>query len=492
MIISRGFGSALVFKIAVSLGFGFLLWVAVKNQDWLAVGATVLSLFIAIIFWPVVYLHGYWACTIFTACAIRGYWSLLGRNVSIGIGISGAFLAMWLLQSSDLGSWTHLPVIGIAVFLVLAFTLMLLPRWPLLLLGSGCILITIYGMYPAAKGKNVGIKRVKNIASNYSHGTMLCRVLEGSIVDQDEHLPGTLISNLYFDQEPDSATNKILLNEHDVHASKEHPYLKSRNLSQAKPWTGNQFFGNQYLLSAIAKDGVWISNLGGSLDFKGRLLLASNSHHGGEAYEPLVVSYENRTYVNDSDPFVDRFAAYQVNTINEIVKKPWFPRLINIIFVIGILLGDRRWSLVSLIVGTLLFVSVNLWPNDGDVRLIADRGSPHEMSKVGGVIRSLVDAGFNYIPGDKNTRIAIVGPDRNVTASPTERVIVGSSGSRIVAQDDEIRVGNVPLGSVNGIMDARNLYLNGNNVGPMHSTNGVLFIGTDSPAKIEWSKCLKH
>ena len=287
MIITRGFGSALAFKIFVSLGFGFLFWAATKNRDWLAVVTTALSFFTAIIFWPVVYLHGYWACTIFIACAIKGYWPLLGRGVSIGLGTSGAFLGMWLLQSSALGSWTHLPAIGIAVFLVLAITFMLLPRWPLMLLASSCILITLYGMYPAANSNEAGIKRVKNIASNYSHGVMLGRVLDGRIVEHGEYLSGILVSNLFFDQRPNTATKQIILNEHDIRSSDEHPHLNSLNLIQAKPWSANQFFGDQYLLSAIAKDGVWISNLGGSLDFKGRLLLASNSHHGGEVRTSL-------------------------------------------------------------------------------------------------------------------------------------------------------------------------------------------------------------
>jgi hypothetical protein len=361
-----------------------------------------------------------------------------------------------------------------------------------ILLAVVCIVASSADLVSLQK-ENIEIAYHKDFASGYVHGPILARILNGKLVDPNNVGGDISITSLIQGSGISTAKRPIVLVDHGQKPSKNYPAVAEGDIIQKLPWPGNQFFGDQYLLAAIAQDGQWVSNIGGRLRAIGKMRLVSPCYQNGKRYEPLVLTYKNTTYVNDSDPFVDRLANYQVAGIREITYGVPFYRIINILFLIGAIFSVKfKYSdFVTGFVVILFVIFYILIPTNGDVRIIGKMNFPHEPSKVSGVLRSLADAGFSCIKGSENCNVLVIGEKKVVKPQKTERLILACSGSTINFGEQKIWVGEIPLGTIDGIVDARNLSVSGVMQGPILKIGEATVIGTDSPAKQDWTRWLR-
>ena len=490
LLFSRGFGSTLAFRLIVAVVFGLILYNCITTKRYVYTIITISSVLLAILYWPIVFLYGFWAFLLSFGVTNQRKEMLNVDSANFNAGLSSGVLFLWLIQLTTVGSWTHQPIAGILTFSISAILLSFLPGQIRLVLATTCIVVTAISLVSISPSA-VAIEYHEELASGYSHGPVLQKLTNGSLMPPGKVSGDIGITNLMFGEHENKATKKIFLVDHDVIASQRHPVLINKNLIQKRPWSANQFYGDQYLLAAIATDGYWISNLGGCLRPEGRILLASNRYIGGDSFEPIVIAVGDATYVQDSDPFVDRLACYQSSAITELTYGSTLLRYINLLFAFAILVSRLLPNIiVFLVVITFLIFSETL-PTTGDVRLVVDRGLPHEPSRGSGVMRSLIDAGYPYLPGTTDARILIVGPGRSTRVQSSEKIVFVSSGSTIAIDEHVLTVDQIPLGTVDGIVDARVLYLDGVEAGVTTTVSNVVFVGTDSPAKQDWTRWLR-
>jgi hypothetical protein len=123
--------------------------------------------------------------------------------------------------------------------------------------------------------------------------------------------------------------------------------------------------------------------------------------------------------------------------------------------------------------------------------LISHAGYTHEPSKISGVMRSLADAGFTYARGTDNCTMLVVDEGKKATPKPTEHVVIGCTQATILLDDNIIRIGDIPLGDSDDVVDARNVIVNGKAQGAHIKIKDTIVLGTGSPAKQDWSKWLR-
>lgn len=483
LLLARGFGSSAVFRLTVGGLLGFVAFSNLLRKDFEGIGRSCICFVASLLFWPLVYLYGFWVFAIGvdpTNKQLRWH------------APATAFLFLWILQFTEIGSWTYFPCIGIPIFLLICVCMFFSTKPAYIILAIICIVASIIDLASLQK-ENVEIAYHKDFASGYVHGPILARILNGKLVDPNNVGGDISITSLIQGSGANTAKRPIIVVDHGQKPSKNYPAIVEGDIIQKPPWTGNQFFGDQYLLAAIAQDGQWVSNIGGRLRAIGKMQLVSPCHQNGKRYEPLVLRYKNTTYVNDSDPFVDRLANYQVAGIREMAYGVPLYRIINILFLIGAILSVKfKYSDFATGFIVILFVAFYiLIPTNGDIRIIGKMNSPHEPSKLSGVLRSLADAGFSCIKGGKNCNVLVIGEKKIVAPQKTERVILACSGSTINLGEQKIGVGEIPLGMIDGIVDARNLSVSGVMQGPILKIGEVTVIGTDSPAKQDWKRWLR-
>lgn len=270
---------------------------------------------------------------------------------------------------------------------------------------------------------------------------------------------------------------------------------------QVSPWNRNMFLGNQYWLEAIRKDGALYSNKGIRLKDSSRVVLAYP--HGLNHSDPLVVQNKNTLLLHDTDYTSDFIANYQIALTQELLhssRRPIWVRLLNCLFIVFSLLegwvftkGLAAGRVFPYFVG-LLILAVSIWeycPRDGDVRIVGRIVNSHENDKADGVLKRLVEQGFDFTVGDKNCRILIVKSGQWAMWRG-ERIVVAEPNAMIWCDGNCYKVEELPLGSRLGVLDARSWSINGSNTGQaqlMH--DNVLFIGTGSPALLQWENILR-
>lgn len=492
LLFSRGFGSTLIFRLIVAVALGLILYHYISAKRYVYTIITISSVLLAILYWPIVYLHGFWAFLLSFGVTNQKQGMLNVSSPDFNTGLSSGVLFLWLIQLTTAGSWTHRPIAGILTFSISAIALSFLPRQIRLVLATICIIVTAISLVSISPAV-VAIEYHKELASGYSHGPVLQKLINGKLTPPGKVSGDMGITNLMFEESENKATKKLFLVDHDVAALQlqKHPVLINHSLIQKRPWSANQFYGDQYLLAAIATDGYWVSNLGGCLRLEGCILLASNRYIGGDSFEPIVIAVGDATYVQDSDPFVDRLACYQASAITELTHGSKLLRYVNLLFVLAIAISHLLPSIIVFLAVVSILVFTEMLPTAGDVRLVVDRGSPHEPSRGSGVMRSLIDAGYPYLPGTTDARVLIVGPGQSTRVQSSEKIVLVSSGSTIAIDEHVLTVNYIPLGTVDGIVDARALYLDGMEAGVTTTVGNIVFVGTDSPAKQDWARWLK-
>ncbi len=480
LLLTRGFGSGELFKLIVGLCFGLLLFLNIRARDRVGLITTALSFLFALLWWQVVYLFGFWIVIL----------AIAGRNgKSIPNSIPSALLVIWILQEFAVGNFTYVPYLVAPTYILICWLGNRVNSIIYSFLAVICALCTIFEI--ARPRADVQVQYNRTLADGYSYGKILAKIIGAELISA-KPVAGTIgITSLTADGLPNNSLRPIHLLEHGLASSLQSTPIINGDIAQTRPWTRNQLMGNQYLLAALGKDRQWVSNLGGRLEFTGRVLLASTRHSGGHYLEPIVTVYKDTTYINDSDPFVDRLANYQSAALWEIVHKTKTFRIANLAMLIGSLLVRRsiNASLLGMIAGLIL---VAFPPSSkGDIRIIGNVGWPHESSKISGTLRSLADTGYTYLRGTKNCKALIVDSGKSTRVRDGEKIVIGLPGATIKIRNHIVTVSDLPVGNLEGITDARNLLVDLKVGRPIIRLGDVTVIGTGSPAKLEWSKWLE-
>lgn len=479
-LILKGLGNAFLMKISVALPLSCFLVHALSIHSNRSIIITALLSLLVLFEWPLVHLMGFWA---FASIAILG-------QTTVGRALASTFLGLWLLQLTDLGSWSAHPYFAAPTFIFLYYIgiqLQVRLLYPLAFTSIICTLGQLYIIYTVEP--TVTISQDPHVARGYSPGPMLAKILNGITVHPGHTEGDIAISSLIFDQGPHNANQLIvLLDEHDIQFDDPRKVLIPHNAQQIEPWFCNQLFGNQYILEAVARDGLWMANLGGSLKPKGKLLLGSLSHAGHQTFTPLVLKVGKYVYVQDSDSFVDRIANRQEHILKEIVFGRSLPRIMNLLFCIFLFLPFSAQAFVIPIVILLLQI-----PTVGNVRVQATLDWPHEPSKASGVMTSLVDAGYNYTMGTTQTIMLVIGAGRNAQVNTSEKLVLLEPMATVRIGQHVVQACLEPRGELNDITDSRELTLDGASQGVSTlQVDGIRVIGTGSPAKLNWSLWLNY
>lgn len=334
----------------------------------------------------------------------------------------------------------------------------------------------------------------------FPHGDVICRQLDAEKRERGEADGDIGIANLIFGETNIKAKKKLFLVEHGVGASEKHQALGKNELLQKKPWEFNQFYGEEHILASIAQDGYWASNLGGSIEPKdyGGVALASKSHTGGKSFETIIFDHNDRRYVQDSDPFVDWLAHGQRHVTKEVSKGQTSLRLLNLIVALLCLLvvvTERHTVNMMASFASLLLIwghwlyDVNSQPN-GEVCIVGKVGSPHELSKSAGVLRSMIESGHPVTETSKLPIIVVVSEGKSYKLQGSERLVIAASNSEIITPKGSFKVDDVPQGLAEDIVDSRLIKGPAGKDATIHKLDNLTILGTNSPAKQNWNKWL--
>jgi hypothetical protein len=258
-------------------------------------------------------------------------------------------------------------------------------------------------------------------------------------------------------------------------------------------WNDNLFSGNQFYLEAIVKDGGFYTNKGSVLTKAGKRILYNNTFNDKAN---LIIENNGRLYFHDSDIFSSIISNYQQNFIKEIFFSGYRPFLMRLICIIALILilfliFDYKSGVILsfLILLTLSILEKNLIVY-GELRMVGDIVNSHENIKFNSVPKSLVLSGYNYTIGNRNAKIMVVESGKKASWKG-EKIIVCSSDCLIEYKGNYIKIGNLPLGNVEDLIDVREIKYKGvTKIGYM-KIGEIKIIATDSPGLIRWEKYLK-
>jgi hypothetical protein len=476
LVVAKGFGSTPVFLLGVGTSIGAALTASTSRRDDTSTLGVVGLGCLAFLWWPVVHLYGFWLLLPHLA---------LPRESRLPKGLSFAFAAMWACQLTALGSWIALPYYGSLTFLTcVAIGTYLTKRMGIIVVG--CALLLSLAELTTVHTGTVEVVQPQNLNPAFTPGELLGRILDADVEPAATGHAERVVTAWNPNSAPPASAIVLLEHGQSVLGG------TVGDLRQKEPWIDNQLFGDQYLLAAIAEDGKLASNLGGRLPRKGRLLLASNQHEGGDYFESLVIEEAGRTFVQDSDPFVDRLVPYQTSVVLELVRGNYIYRAANLGFVLVtllLMLSFQTWRLVlALLLG--LSMVAQLRATEGDVCFPGGlTGWPHEPSKAPGVLRSLVDSGHPSLAGDEACWLVVVAPGETAMIPAGTQVVTAGPGATIHHGKDTYEVGKTPLGNLEGIADARSVALDGQtSTQTVWQSGDLTVIGTSSPSKLDWNR----
>jgi hypothetical protein len=350
------------------------------------------------------------------------------------------------------------------------------------------IVVELTAEYLAPPKRNVRIYAAPSTTPGYSIGKVFTR-----LVGVSDGSPLNMVALYQNSVIPKSCD--IVLSEHGVGDPGRGWPLISADFHQREPWGNNQLVGDQYLLYALRHDGVFASNLGGQIRNKGRLLLGQIFLRNPFVLSPFSVKYGSTIFISDSDPLVDRLGVYQRNFLLELGASPVWPRYLNLLcclLIAASAVPNRRGFLTVCIFSAIFIGAISAQafnPQKGEVRVVGGPGWPHEKGRHPGFLRSLADAGYLLLPGQKDCKILVCGEGRSADWKG-EALIYLEPGAAIHIGSRGIKADDIPLGDRDGVIDARALIMDGKPAGPIVDSDGVLIIATGSPARQEHKRWL--
>lgn len=299
---------------------------------------------------------------------------------------------------------------------------------------------------------------------------------------------------------PSPATGRrtLILAEHDPPNDAQVPAILGGQLRQPEPWGQSRLVGQDILMAAIGQDQMLVANVGTNLGSPGTLLLAGVCWTEGAWASPLILQDGDMTIVFDSDMFVNKLAPYQTALLGVLIGSAQALHGIALLAALALatLRARRMRSYVGAAVVLLTLLAAIAMPvgmsTTGEVRIVGDgpRGWPHSAGGVSGVLRSLAEHGFCVRRGARGATLLVVA--EGSAELDHEHVVVLLPGASVIIGDEVLECRTDPLGESNGIPDARTIEWNHQRIAGVASVQGVLVIGTGSPARLDWTRLLSE
>lgn len=403
---------------------------------------------------------------------------------------------LWICECFNVIPYTLTTIVILTiVFMALYyFILRKYINWIILVCSAVAIILTIYSM-PWFESKMYVEKYVK---SAFSPSEVFCKVTDATYIDSAHIDKDTkIIRSVPFYTKIPISQPGILISEVDYEGNYEN--MSPKVWQQPISWHDNQLIGNQYYLEGIRNDGGLYSNKGITLSGeKGSVQLAYMEFWGNS--RPLIVKHNCTLYLHDSDYSSSFLANYQISFLQELVgnsNRPNYIRIINILFVLMtcslfFIRAKNGWKLnaiLSCFIVMLLYLAY-LSPHRGDIRLVGSITNSHENNKFDGVVKKIVEAGFDYTVGDCDAKILVVQKGKDATVKG-ERIVLAEEGCAININGQKYEVNNNPIGNVNGIIDARQWACEDKVYDGVIKVDSVILIATGSPALQQWKDILK-
>lgn len=406
----------------------------------------------------------------------------------------GAILIRWLADYSPVGVWVVMPILPfIAAVLFNLFSTNYQKYFLIFLL----IFLSIFTISDLFKEKRFyQIDQGNPISYEYGiSGTIENFFPKQFISGPDINRP-YVIRSLINGARTDSSRRGIILVDHDQWFQLP-DQVKENNWQQPLPWSENEFVGDQYWRASISHDGMLVSNIGGELLPRGVVKLAYPSIFPSKV-KVLATQDKDILFLSDSDFFVNRLLNYQLSLIGEILKagnNTILLHLANLFFIIAtiLLIFNKPGHLIA-IVGILFAALAFSSANHENARYVGPVFDPHDPARAWAVKRVLIDNGVKLKIEENGPTVLILASGESAHPK-TEKLIVAEPRSKIFLNNQTILINDTPMGSKDGIPDARQVSINGVINGPKVDISGVQIIGTGSPAKIPkdiWYQFLPH
>ena len=338
----------------------------------------------------------------------------------------------------------------------------------------------------------------KYVKSVFSPSEVFCKITDATYIEKSHKNHNTkIIRSAPFYTQVSMSQPGIFISEIDYKGNYEN--MSPEVWQQPISWHDNQLIGNQYYLEGIRNDGGLYSNKGISLsEEKGSVQLAYMGSFSKS--KPLIVKYNQTLYLHDSDYSSSFLANYQKSFLKELVgnsDRPNYIRILNILFAlmacslffIGTKHGWKISAILSCFIILMLYLAY-LSPHRGDIRLVGTITNSHENNKFDGVVKKIVEAGYDYTIGDYDTKILVVQKGKDATVK-SERVVLAEEDCAIKIDGKKYTVNNNTIGNVNGIIDARQWVSDGKIYDGVVKVDSIILIATGSPALQQWKDIIK-
>ena len=403
---------------------------------------------------------------------------------------------LWICECFNIIPYTLSTIVILAIIFMILYYFLLRRniKWIILACGFVAIIFTVYSM-PWFASKTYVEKYVK---SSFTPSEVFRKITDATYIDSSQINYNTRIirSSPFFTKIPMSQPG-IFISEVDYKGNFEN--MSPEVWQQPISWHDNQLIGNQYYLEGIRNDGGLYSNKGITLSGeKGSVQLAYMESFLNS--RPLIVKHDQTLYLHDSDYSSSYLANYQKSFLKELVgnsNRPNYIRILNILFVLMtfslFFIGAKNdWkinAILSIFIAFMLYLAY-LSPHRGDIRLVGTITNSHENNKFDGVVKKIVEAGFDYTVGDYDTKILVVQKGKDATVK-SERVVLAEEGCTIKIDGKKYTVNNNTIGNVNGIVDARQWICDGNIYDGIIKVDSITLIATGSPALQQWKDIIK-
>lgn len=415
------------------------------------------------------------------------YSSLIRKDFTL------VFVLFWIADLLNLTPTTYL---GICSLFSVSFIVSLYLRRTNIYQHTiilSCLVITITTIVNVVSKPTMHIE--KYTKSIYSPSEVFKRITNLNYIEKEslKENDNIIRSKSFFTTIDDSHPGICIF---DVDYNGDNSLVDKKIWQQPTPWHNNLFFGDQYYIEAILKDGGLWSNKGISLKEGDGVVKLSYPKSIKES-SPLIVNHNDCLYLHDSDYTSSYLANYQKNFIQEITNsgiRPILVRLLNLLLLICCVFSILEYKKAA-IYTISFFILILFFPNirhqEGEIRVIGKIENSHENNKLDGCIKKIVEAGYDFIIGKKNCKILLVKQGEKATIE-NEYLVVAEPGSKIKYNDMLITISEEPLGYINNIEDARLIKVSNDNTFMGYAKiNNVSFIATGSPAKISWGKHIK-
>lgn len=486
---TAGWGSRDILLVATA---GFILTAVLlllHTREWFCLGCFGAVGFAAVCWTDLLLLYAYWGLVL-SILAISAHGA---RSVP---ALAGTAFVLGCLNYFDIACWWFRP----ALLFATTGTAFGLSLFPICNSTNGCRRFAVLAACTSAgfavlgvADKSYGIRPVElplSIGEPLRFAGTASRVVGDHSVQMNVAVVGLDSQNTALAAPAtESQSPQIVLLEHDAHSA----FYGGRNLHQSLPWGAHTFFGNQYLAAAIERDGLLATNLGGSLSREaGAPILMGCSFRHTSRMEALVARKGTRLVLSDSDVFADKLAAYNPSFIRELTGNNKQMRFVSLVFslsALAFLIHFHKAALVAAVAATAAAAALAHLPQAGDIRLCCETGSPHDESSAFAILRAINESNACATRGQKQCRILCVGTGHKAKWAGEQLVILEPLAEcRIGAT--AIRCSNVPLGNLPDVANAMELHVGSASYRGRAEIDGVIVIGSGSPAKQDVLKWL--